>query len=173
MTEITKEAVEQRIEAGESLRAIAQSFGISHQALSDRRYRWGGKRLRAKGVARLRRTDGTFIDCHGYVQVKTSSRPGAMAYTSQHVIVAKEMLGRALLPGEIVHHIDGNKQNNQPENLHVCSRSHHRIIHRSLESLATQLVRAGLLKFVKGAYEWKENSPLEAFLRESGVLTSD
>lgn len=38
-----------------------------------------------------------------------------------HRMVAERMLGRKLLPGEVVHHIDGNKQNNRPENLMVFS----------------------------------------------------
>lgn len=36
-----------------------------------------------------------------------------------HRIVAEQMLGRPLKPGEVVHHIDGNKRNNNPENLMV------------------------------------------------------
>lgn len=36
-----------------------------------------------------------------------------------HRIVAEEMLGRKLLPGEVVHHIDGNKRNNDPDNLKI------------------------------------------------------
>lgn len=36
-----------------------------------------------------------------------------------HRIVAEEKLGRLLKPGEIVHHIDGNKRNNNPDNLMV------------------------------------------------------
>lgn len=34
-------------------------------------------------------------------------------------MVAERMLGRKLKPGEVVHHIDGNKRNNAPENLMV------------------------------------------------------
>lgn len=36
-----------------------------------------------------------------------------------HRLVAEEMLGRQLLPGEVVHHRDGHKSNNLPENLLV------------------------------------------------------
>ncbi|MED1419034.1 HNH endonuclease signature motif containing protein [Bacillus smithii] len=36
-----------------------------------------------------------------------------------HRIVAEQKLGRKLLPGEVVHHIDGNIRNNNPENLMI------------------------------------------------------
>ncbi len=36
-----------------------------------------------------------------------------------HRVVAEWALGRELLPGEVVHHIDGDKRNNAPENIIV------------------------------------------------------
>lgn len=39
----------------------------------------------------------------------------------EHRAVAEAMLGRPLKPGEIVHHIDGDKLNNDPMNLEVLS----------------------------------------------------
>lgn len=38
-----------------------------------------------------------------------------------HRVVAELMLGRPLAYGEVVHHIDGNKRNNNPDNLMIFS----------------------------------------------------
>jgi len=43
----------------------------------------------------------------------------------EHRVIAERMLGRALRAGEIVHHRDGNKLNNAPENLCVLLQSEH------------------------------------------------
>lgn len=48
----------------------------------------------------------------------------------EHRVVAEQKLGRALLPGEIVHHIDGDKLNNHPDNLEVMTQAEHIRIHK-------------------------------------------
>lgn len=46
-----------------------------------------------------------------------------------HRVIAEQMIGRPLAKGEIVHHIDGNKHNNDPSNLQVMTQSEHMKLH--------------------------------------------
>ena len=56
--------------------------------------------------------------------------------------------GRKLDKSEKVHHINGDKLDNRPENLYVCSdRSFHDIVHHSLRKVAFELVKQGVIKF--------------------------
>jgi hypothetical protein len=48
----------------------------------------------------------------------------------EHRVIAEEKIGRKLEKGEIVHHIDGNKQNNDPSNLEIITQSVHVGKHR-------------------------------------------
>lgn len=50
----------------------------------------------------------------------------------EHRTVAEEKIGRALRPEEVVHHCDGTKRNNHPDNIEVMLRTEHSRMH-SLE----------------------------------------
>ncbi len=50
-------------------------------------------------------------------------------YKYEHRLVAEAMLGRRLESDEIVHHKDGDKFNNNSENLQILTRSEHAKIH--------------------------------------------
>ena len=58
----------------------------------------------------------------------------------EHRIVAENILGRSLKDGEIVHHIDGNPQNNDANNLRVFrSQSEHARFHAELNDVLSRL----------------------------------
>ena len=69
-------------------------------------HRWKGGRFLHQGKYWLvLRPDHPHADRHGYVR--------------EHRLVMEKQLGRFLRPGEVVHHRDGNGQNNAPENLEL------------------------------------------------------
>ena len=79
---------------------------------------------------------GRSVASSGYVLIRVGTDhhlADRRGYAYEHRLVAEEKLGRRLAPGEQVHHIDGDKTNNRPENLEVvASRAHHAVRHRTV-----------------------------------------
>ena len=61
----------------------------------------------------------------GYVMVPVPEHPRTSrtgGYVFEHILVMEELLGRLLLPGETVHHLNGVKDDNRPSNLELWTR---------------------------------------------------
>jgi HNH endonuclease len=62
------------------------------------------------------------LDKHGYLIVSMGSRQAGQR--PEHRVVMEKMIGRSLLKGETVHHKNGNRRDNRPENLELWSSRH-------------------------------------------------
>jgi hypothetical protein len=76
---------------------------------------------------------GRTISSHGYVLVKVdadSFSTIANGYAYEHKYMMEKKLGRRLMKGEMVHHLNHNKQDNRIENLLLCTLTEHKYQHR-------------------------------------------
>ena len=67
----------------------------------------------------------------GYEQVYMPEHPRAdnSGKVYVHIVAAEQKIGRPLKPDEVVHHINGIKNDNRPENLQVMTDHEHRSYH--------------------------------------------
>lgn len=87
------------------------------QFKGEKNHLWKGGGVTGDGYKWVYAYDSPMADCRGRVR--------------EHRYVISQKLGRPLRREEQVHHIDGNKLNNNPENLMLVSLSEHMSIHES------------------------------------------
>lgn len=85
-----------------------------------------------KEIAKSMILSGTaiLVKCMGYLCVRISSDEVVLV----HRTIIENAIGRELTKDEIVHHIDGNKLNNELNNLVVLSRSDHVKLHSNINA---------------------------------------
>lgn len=80
------------------------------------------------------RWQGGLIKVRGYIWVLLADRGTAAwnGYTKRAHLVMEQKLGRPLRAGERVHHIDGDKTNDEPRNLQVVTYAEHAQMHSTV-----------------------------------------
>lgn len=75
----------------------------------------------------------------GYVFIRTKS-----GFKAEHRLVIEKKLGRKILKGEHVHHVNEKKDDNRPENLVVLSSLEHSLLHGRTRSMVSQAKNCSL-----------------------------
>lgn len=163
---VNKEALIAAYKAGQSIPQVAKAFGVPRStaryhllraeclrtrahgvilAAADGRL-GGGLRGKTREISEQHRANisrgrsewarknamGVSLKPSGYLEYTR----GHNKFRSVHVVEMEKRLGRRLLPDEHVHHIDGDKLNNNPNNLALVTASGHARLHRREELLA-------------------------------------
>jgi hypothetical protein len=82
---------------------------------------------------------------NGYRLIFLPDHPRAMpncnweGYVYEHIVVAEESIGRQLRTDEVIHHMNGNRQDNRHQNLLVLERSQHTRLHAWIDAGAPGL----------------------------------
>ena len=88
-------------------------------------------KLRARvGPANHNWSAGLSMSGSGYLQFTQSPANGAHAGKTMHQVVAEWKYGRKTKKGEHIHHIDGNRLNNSPDNLVIMQAAEHSRLHQ-------------------------------------------
>jgi hypothetical protein len=76
---------------------------------------------------------GVTIYPNGYRLIRIPEHPRAYSngFVYEHILVAERALGRPLVRGEVVHHNDGDKLNNDPSNLTIFKNQSAHMRHHS------------------------------------------
>lgn len=85
---------------------------------------------------------GKRLNHNGYILIRMPEHKRAVnGYVFEHVLVMENILQRELCPGEIVHHINGKRNDNRPKNLmlfrDVSDHNHYHSFFRKKEVFGT------------------------------------
>lgn len=98
---------------------------------------------------------GRIIKGGGYYGIwnPEHERADKQGYVYEHTLVYEQNTGKLPQKGEVLHHIDLDKLNNDFSNLFLCDHKEHIACHRSIETLIKPLLQLGIIYFDNGEYK--------------------
>lgn len=147
------------VEEKKNCKEICRQYGLSPNSSANL-----GRMLKKHGI-KIRQDSGEFhhnwkggrIDKgDGYIGVwkPEHERADNQGYVYEHTLVYEQKTGRLPKKGEVIHHIDLDKHNNNFENLYLCNYIEHTKLHRSIDRLIKPLLEKKIIKFKDGKYEF-------------------
>lgn len=109
-------------------------YVFGHHPRGKRAYGWKG--------GRKQRKDGYWL-----IFMPGHHLANKSGYVTEHRFVWEQHNGRPLLPDEHVHHIDGNRSNNSPENLIALTKNEHSKLHNSTKEAKNLRSVAGKARY--------------------------
>lgn len=112
--------------------------GLNKETKADNKYVRGHilyvlNRIGRKGVENPAWKGGRFVSNRNYVYCYSPNNPRAIfgCYVAEHLLIAERVLGKPLSSSNVMHHINGNKEDNRNSNLVICEdRGYHNTLHR-------------------------------------------
>jgi len=134
------------IDEKNTMAEMAEHFGCGESTVRTNLIRCGlqlseGDIYRRR-IERTRREHPQQMEHRGYRSLRMPDHPAADkdGYVLEHRYVAEQAIGRALNPGEQVHHINLQKRDNRAENLAVLpTKADHARVHKYVERVAVYL----------------------------------
>ena len=139
---------------GMSATQIAKAMGL-HTTSVTRVLKRNGREMRKIVGDQHPSWRGGKIIKSGYPATYAPDHPRRMniPYVYDHILVMEKAIGRVPAKSEPIHHIDLDKKNCDINNLYLCkNHKEHGEAHASLERVAAELVKKGVIRFKNGKY---------------------
>lgn len=102
-------------------------------------------------------TGGRKYKASGHVLVYAPDNPyNYKGFVPEHRLVVEKDIGRYLTKKELVHHINGIKDDNRIDNLVIVTKEQHNLLHgRGIDKLIKELIDMGCIKFNRKKLEYE------------------